>query len=102
MFNGTKALISEFSNILGSGNVYYEPPESIKLKYPCIIFKRETSNGEHADNLRYTITTKYSITLVDTESDSSYISAILSLPFTEHTNHYVSDGLHHDIFTIYW
>lgn len=33
-------LHEEFATLLGSNNVYFQPPESVKLNYPCIKYSR--------------------------------------------------------------
>ena len=38
--------------ILGNdGKAYFQPPENLKLKYPCIVFERNVH--EHRDRLQY-------------------------------------------------
>lgn len=29
--------------ILGSGNVYFQPPENLKMRYDCIVYERSES-----------------------------------------------------------
>lgn len=31
-------------------NVYFQPPESVKLLYPCIVYKRSAGDTRFADN----------------------------------------------------
>ena len=33
-------LHEELCSVLGSRNVYFQPPETIKLTYPCIIYSK--------------------------------------------------------------
>lgn len=86
-----------------SENVYFQPPESIKLEYPCIIYQREEINLRRADNNIYTRQRQYRITLIDKNPDSPLPDRLLDiLPTANPGNHFVNDGLYHDIFTIYW
>ena len=39
--------------ILGSENVYFQPPESYKIEYPCIIYERANIKAIKADNIGY-------------------------------------------------
>ena len=36
--------------ILGSDNVYFQPPESYKMEYPCIVYERSALTTRFADN----------------------------------------------------
>ncbi len=37
-------------SLLGSDNVYFQPPPTVKMQYPCIVYKRDYLNTEFADN----------------------------------------------------
>ena len=41
-------------SLLGTRNVYFQPPESIKLSYPCIVYKRSTGDTQFANDIPYT------------------------------------------------
>lgn len=51
-------------------NVYYRPPENVKMKYPCIRYKREDIISEHADNISYRKTNRYQVTVIDKNPDN--------------------------------
>ena len=46
-------LQTKLEQILGSRNVYFQPPESIKLNYPAIVYKRSNIQNTFADNEVY-------------------------------------------------
>ena len=83
-------------------NVYYQPPESTKLKYPCIIYSREKLSTQKADNSKYLVNCAYSMRYITKEPDDPKVVELLMLPFCEHSRHYAADNLHHDSFTIYY
>lgn len=86
-----------------SNNVYFQPPESIKLNYPCIIYQLESIEVRRADNNIYTRQRQYEITIIDKNPDSEFPDRLLDiLPTASHRNHFVSDNLYHDVFSIYW
>ncbi len=89
-------------NILGSENVYYQPPESIRMNYPAIVYERDHIRHGRADNISYRTHTAYRITLVDYEPDSIVIDKLLKMPYCSHVSHNVVDNLNQDIFTIYY
>ena len=63
-------LHEELVNILGSRYVYFQPPESIKLNYPCIIYERYDISNTFADDDVYLDPRQYRITVVDKNPDS--------------------------------
>jgi hypothetical protein len=83
-------------------NVYYQPPESTKLKYPCIIYSRENIDTQKADNKSYLVDCAYSMRYITKDPDDDVPFALVLLPFCRHSRHYVADNLHHDSFTIYY
>ena len=95
-------LHSKLVDILGSSNVYFQPPENIKLKYPCIIYEREGKTIRFANNDDYLARMRYKITVVDKNPDSELPDKVDKLPFCQMSTHFVSDNLNHDVFTIYW
>lgn len=91
-----------FEEILGSRNVYYNPPASVKMKYPAIVFTRSTFNNKYANNGTYMRNHKYEVTVIDRDPDCVYIDAISRLPLCSHDRHFVSENLHHNVFTLYF
>ena len=49
------ALHEKLCEILGSRNVYFDPPSNIHINYPCIIYKRIAAESRRADNGRYIV-----------------------------------------------
>lgn len=89
-------------NILGSNNVYFQPPETIRLKYPCIIYDRSDIDKKYADNRAYISMVRYSLTLITRSPESDLVKAILELPYCSHDRYYAGDTLNHDVFTLYY
>ena len=94
-------LQTKFEEILGSRNVYYQPPASVKMQYPAIVYRRKDINTRFANNVVYMHSTSYEIVLIDKNPDSEFIDKILQLPYCRYERHYTSDNLNHDVFTIY-
>ena len=90
------------ASILGSNNVYFQPPETIKLKYPCIIYERSDIDQRYADNRTYIDRVRYSITLITNSPESDLIKRILELPYCSYDRYYASDSLNHDTFTLFY
>lgn len=90
------------TNILGSNNVYFQPPPTIQMSYPCIVYERNSSDVRFADNRSYTHMYRYTITYIDRNPDNGKILELLDLPMCTHDRFYVSNGLNHDVFNIYF
>lgn len=88
--------------ILGSRNVYFQPPESIKLVYPCLIYERERGASFQANDDLYNYRKSYTITVIDKNPDSTIPDELEKLPYCTMNNFFKSDNLNHWIFTIYY
>lgn len=89
-------------NVLGSRNVYFQPPETIKLKYPAIIYSRDNIRNYHANDNVYNQMIVYQLMIIDKNPDSNIVQNISKLPLCQFNRHYVADNLNHDIFLIYF
>ena len=83
-------------------NVYYQAPGNMNVNYPAIIYTRRNINIKHASNKGYVLNKSYTLTVIDKDPDSKIVDKVALLPSCSHDRHYVSDGLNHDIFTIYY
>lgn len=90
-----------FESLLGSDHVYFQPPENVVMKYPCIIYKLADVDIWYASNKPYKITRLYEITLIHYDPDNSAIDRLLSLPTCSFERYYPYDNLHHYVFNVY-
>lgn len=88
--------------LLGSRNVYFQPPATVKMSYPCIIYARDTQDTSYADNKPYRSDKRYSVTVIDRDPDSRFPDALAKLPKSSFARHYVADNLNHDVYSIYF
>lgn len=99
---GRRELQAKLVEILGSNNVYYQPPESIKLKYPCIVYFRSTIPTKRADNKVYKADFCYTITLIGTEPQNPTILKLLTaFDNIKYDRNFITNSLYHDTFTLY-
>ncbi|ADD80918.1 structural protein [Rhodococcus phage ReqiPepy6] len=85
-----------------AANVYFQPPNNTQMKYPCIIYNREATDTEFADNSPYRHTKRYSVTVIDKNPDSPIPDKVAQLPMCAHNRFFVNDGLNHDVFSLYF
>lgn len=88
--------------ILGSRNVYFQPPSSVRMQYPAINYFRKDIEKRSADDSAYHKLPSYEVILIDKNPDSQFIEKILDLPYCSFDRHYESDNLNHDVFTLYF
>lgn len=98
----SQKLQAKFEEILGSRNVYYNPPASVKMRYPAIVFSRGKIEKKNANNAAYMQSHRYEVTVIDRNPDCKYIEEVLRLPMCTYDRHFVSDNLHHNTFTLYY
>lgn len=91
-----------FETILGSSNVYFQPPESKEIIYPCIIYERSTGDSQYADNIAYKFRWCYSVTLISRDPDTDIPDRIAMLPLCRADRMYQADNLNHYAFTLYY
>lgn len=89
-------------SLLGSGNVYFQPPPTIQMKYPCIIYNRSNIDTTFADNKPYKHKTRYQVTVVDLNPDSGIREQVAALPLCLYDRFYAADGLNHDVYNLFF
>lgn len=95
-------LQSEFEKLLGSRNVYFQPPASVQMKYPAIVYSRKDFDSKFANNRVYLQKPCYEVILIDKNPDSLFVERILQLQYCTFDRHYEKDNLNHDVFTLYY
>lgn len=101
MTQSRRNLQAQLVSILGTNNVYFQPPESIKLNYPAIVYELSRLIYDHADNCVYSVGTAYSVTLIHKDPDNDIFEKLKMLPKTTFDRHFRSDNLNHYVFTIF-
>lgn len=100
---GTRIELQEMlEDLLGSPNVYFQPPESVRMEYPAIVYSRYDIDTRHAGNKPYAQLPAYQLIVVDKNPDSDIVLKVSGLPMCSFDRHYTSDNLNHDVFTLYY
>ena len=95
-------LQTQLEELLGSRNVYFQPPPSIKMNYPCIVYHMSNIDLLHADNSLYKYDKRYTLMVIDRNPESLIPDKILQLPFCSFSRMYTTDGLNHSVFELYF
>lgn len=99
-----KELHSLLLSLFENRNVYYQPPENIKLSYPCIVYTKSNIRNNFADNKGYMQKIAYRITVIDRDPDNDIILKLLNTEgiYCTYSNNFISDNLYHDVLTLYF
>ena len=87
---------------LGSRNVYFQPPASLKMNYDAIRYFRKNIENVYADDSVYNQHDCYELIAIYRNSDSDISKRLSKLPMCRFDRSYVADNLYHDVFTIYY
>ena len=89
--------------ILGSSHVYFQPPESIKLKYPANVYSLLTNDTKKADDGKFLHWPHYRVQLISRDPDNKTVYDILNLQHCSYAgDRFVVDNLYHDNFDLYF
>lgn len=86
-----------------TNNVYFQPPPSLQLNYPCIVYSLDRMQTRNADNLVYSINDGYQVTYITKSPvDVTPKNIIKHFPMVNFNRQYINDGLYHNTFIIYY
>ena len=89
-------------NVLGSRFVYFQPPASVNLTYPCIVYNLGGYRPSYANNNEYLMFKQYTLTYIDKDPDSDVLDVIERLPYCRFDRPFIADNLNHYVFTIFY
>ena len=96
-------LHEELCDILGSRNAYFQPPASIKLNYPCIVYSISSVNKQNANDKMYKSMNEYKVVVIDSDPDSEIPNKIIAhFPMCRFDRVYTSDNLNHSALSLYY
>lgn len=91
-----------FTTLLGSPNVYFQPPPTVQMEFPCITYRRDFEQIEYADDKPYAHKKRYLVTVIDRDPDSDIPDKIALLPYCVYDRFYTADNLNHDVFKLFF
>lgn len=93
-------LHAKLVDILDSEHVYYQPPETVKMHYPCIVYEHSYDRIAHADDLPYKTDSVYTVTSISRNPEDQTPERIGMLRGASFDRHFVADNLHHYVYRI--
>lgn len=96
-----KDLLNMLRQAVQHDQVYFQPPENLKIGYPAIVFHLSKIEIDHASDVPYKGAKEYSVTLITKDPEPDVIDEILKIPYSSLDTTYISDGMNHFVFTVY-
>lgn len=82
---------------------YFQPPESKRIVYPCIVYNVTAINLIHADDTKYIKKRRYEVTVIDRDPDSLYYQKLIdAFDYVSWNRFFINDGLNHWALTIFY
>jgi hypothetical protein len=95
-------LQEKLKDLLGSNNVYFQPPPSVVMQYPCIVYQRDSAVAVFADNQLYKNKKRYQVTVIDKDPDSDIPDKVAALPLCSYDRFFTADSLNHDVYNLFF
>lgn len=95
-------LQAKLERLLGSRNVYYNPPANIQMKYDAIRYSLSNIQSDYANNNKYTKMKCYDLIVISKKPDPEVVDKILEMPYSSLGRPYTADNLNHYPITLYY
>lgn len=99
---GQRTKLHELLLSLGLNNVYFQEPENLKMKYPCIRYQLDNEWVEYADGGLYAGKNRYLVTYITPNPDDDFKDKIRHLPYCRFSRHFRADNLNHYVYNLYY
>ncbi len=94
-----QALLADLSGVTAA---YFQPPATVKMTYPCIVYRLDDIDTKFANNNPYMHKKRYMVTVIDRDPDSLIPDAVAKLPSCVFLRFYVADQLNHTVYNLYF
>lgn len=95
-------LHEKLCELLGSRNVYYQPPESLKMEYDAIRYSLDETATRYANGKKYSSMKCYNLIVISRLPDPVVIDKLLELPYSSPGKPYTADNLNHYPISLYY
>lgn len=89
-------------DLSGGGHLYFQPPETVRMRYPAIVYELSDVPARYADNQPYRQTRRYMVTVIDKDPDSTIWEAVSRLPSASFNRFFTADNLNHWALSVYF
>lgn len=102
MTNRRLELHQKLCEFLESNHVYFQPPETVRLSYPCIIYNLDNFDVKRANNKLYLGKDRYAVTIISKDPDFPNVRELLKWELCSFNRFFTSDNLNHWTYEIYY
>ena len=96
-------LHTKLCELLGTNHVYFQPPESVRMKYPAIVYSLSAGRMRYANNKTYVFRRRYAVTIIDKDPDADWAERMqYSFEYCEFERAYAAENLNHWQFSLYY
>jgi hypothetical protein len=98
-----QTLLEETSG-LPEAQVHFQPSTGTLMDYTngAIVYSRSREAKQFADNLPYYSRQAYTVTVIHKDPDNDIRDKIAALPYCSFDRWYATDGLNHDVYTLFF
>lgn len=89
-------------DILGSRNVYYQPPETLKIKFPAIVYEMSNFKDKYADDDIFFRKIYYTVTYISASIDMEIIDKLSRIKYCKMSRQFTNDNLYHTVYDLYF
>lgn len=83
-------------------HVYFQPPANVQMQFPCIIYSRDGTSTDHANNGLYRHAKRYQVTVVDRNPDTELADKVEALRHASFERFFAADDLNHYVFSLFF
>lgn len=94
--------VLEQASGLAEADVHFQPPTGTEMRFPCITYSRSREAKQFADNLPYRSAQGYTVTVIHKDPDNDIRVKVAALPYCAFDRWYATDGLNHDVYTLFF
>ena len=96
-------LQTKLEAILDGREVYFQPPATVKMKYPAIVYNLSDIDTQYADNKGYANHRRYTVTFIHRDPDIDLFTEMMTVfAWCSFDRRFVSDNLYHDVYSLYY
>lgn len=96
-----EAFHSFLKELLGSDQVYFQPPSTTQMAYPAIVYSRARTGKRYAGNSPFRINERFTVTLITKAPDKVLFNKLITLLMCSHSASFAANNLNHDVFDIF-
>lgn len=88
---------------LAGANVYFQPPASVHLAYPCVIYNLAVGDIKRADDSVYSYTNRFELMFIYRKPNMEIVEKVMrAFPMCSVSRIYIADNLYHYTFNLYY